>query len=122
MFFCSIGNELASKIPPGNEYLIPEILGTGTMFVFDYVQEEEVVKLLKNLNTAKSTGLDDISPRYLKCAATQIVSPITHIINEAIRTSTVPRDWKTARVSPLFKDGKRDEISNYCTASDGQIV
>ena len=25
----------------------------------------------------------------------------------------MPRDWKTAHVSPLFKDGKRDEISNY---------
>ncbi len=112
-FFCNIGNELAAKIPPGNENLVPEILGPGTLFVFDHVHEDEVLKLLKNLNTAKSTGLDGISPRYLKCAATQIVLPITHIINEAIRTSMVPRDWKTARVSPLYKDGKKDEISNY---------
>ena len=42
-----------------------------------------------------------------------VVKPVTFIINTSLRTSKVPCDWKSARVIPLFKKGKADEMDNY---------
>ncbi len=112
-YFCNIGTKLAEQITPGIIALIPDIVGADTIFAFDYVEVEDMGKLLAGINMVMATGLDGISPRFLKFAADSIALPVTHIINEVIRTNVVPRDWKTAHASPLFKDGKRDEINNY---------
>ena len=52
-------------------------------------------------------GLDRIPARLLKDSADIVVKPVTFI------TAKVPCDWKSARVIPLFKKGKTDEMDNY---------
>jgi hypothetical protein len=42
------------------------------------------IKELKNLNSSKSTGLDEIPARFLKDAASFLKIPITFIINMSI--------------------------------------
>ena len=68
---------------------------------------------LKSLKVNKSTGLDDISPRFLKDGVDVLVSPIAHIINFSIMSESVPSGFKDAHVSPLFKKGSRLEPGNY---------
>ena len=86
---------------------------TSNSFQFSKVSEVDVEKLLKGLNVTKSTGCDNISAKFLKDGANVVASPITYVINLSIQTSTVPMDFKTARVVPLYKKGDKNNESNY---------
>ncbi len=65
------------------------------------------------ISDSKATGDDGIPVRYLKATAEVSSQIITHIINLSIEMGIVPRDWKSATVTPLFKEGDRNEASNY---------
>ena len=82
-------------------------------FKFQSVSEEFTKSELKKLKTNKSCGLDAISPRLLKDSAPIVARLPTCIINKSLATGIVPDDWKCARVTPLFKGGKRCELDNY---------
>ena len=46
--------------------------------------------------------------------AAGIVSPsLTAIFAKSIETGIFPDEWKLARVTPIFKKGKRDDPNNY---------
>ena len=61
----------------------------------------------------KAAGLDNIPPRLLKDTADIVATPLTIIINASLRQGRVPDDWKSARVIPLFKKGKMENLDNY---------
>ena len=54
------------------------------------VTTEYIEKELLCLDARKSTGLDYISPRFLKEGVTFLYRPIAHIINSSIATGLVP--------------------------------
>ena len=91
-------------------------------FNFTIVSENEVDKLLKSLNVSKSTGCDNISAKFLRDGAHVIVTPLTYIINLSLKTSSVPIDFKTARVVPLFKKGDCNFEGNYRPVSILPVV
>ena len=68
---------------------------------------------LSGLKIDKSTGLDGISPRFLKDGADFLTEPVSHIINLSILSETVPAGFKKARVLPLYKKGSRLDPGNY---------
>ena len=35
------------------------------------------------------------------------------MFNKSLGTASFPDSWKTARVTPIFKDGEKDDKSNY---------
>ena len=86
---------------------------TQESFRFSIVTEQEVLKILKGLNVSKSTGHDNISAKFLRDGANEIVSAISHIINLSLRTNTVPEDFKVARVVTLYKKGDRNYVGNF---------
>ena len=49
----------------------------------------------------------------MKAVADYLASPMTHIINHCIATSTVPTDWKVSRVCPVPKVNNPTSISEY---------
>ena len=61
----------------------------------------------------KAVGLDNIPARLLKDAADTVAKPLTIILNASLQSGRVPDDWKAARVSPLFKKGKAEDMDNY---------
>ena len=68
---------------------------------------------LCSLKSGKAVGLDRIQAHLLKDYADIVAKPVPFIINTLLRTAQVPSDWKSARVIPLFKKGKADEMDNY---------
>ena len=61
----------------------------------------------------KATGLDQMPARLMRDVAAEICNPLTNIINVSLETGYVPREWKVARVVPLFKSGKTTDLDNY---------
>ena len=76
-----------------------------TMHPFDLhcVSQKEVEKEIDKLRSDTSTGIDQIPVKFVKLAKDHISAPLTHIINRCIATSSFPKPWKMARISPIPK-------------------
>jgi len=68
---------------------------------------------LKNLNEFKAFGVDGVSNAVLKNCAESFVKPLKMIFDKSLKTGEVPKEWKEANVTPLFKKGNKLERSNY---------
>ena len=67
-----------------------------------------------SFDASKATGSDGIPARALKIVAPHISQVVTwHLFNESFNQGTYPTFWKTAKVTPVFNDGKRSECDNY---------
>ena len=68
---------------------------------------------MKALKKKKATGLDNIPAKLIKDCASEISSPVTFVLNLSLSSSTVPSDWKMAKVIPTFKSGNSRDVNNY---------
>jgi len=57
--------------------------------------------------------VDEIRPEMLKALDIVKLSWLTHLFNVAWRSGTVPGEWQTGVVVPIFKKGDRRVCSNY---------
>lgn len=88
-------------------------ISNDTTFTIPPVTFSMVEQLLRTLDTNKATGSDNLGPRLLKISAPYIAESITYIYNESITSSVFPQKWKEAKVTPLFKNGVKDDVNNY---------
>ena len=65
------------------------------------------------LGRKKSTGLDEISPQFLRDAAPIVCAPLADIFNNSMLKGKIPQSWKNAKVTPIFKAGDPTDVSNY---------
>ena len=72
-----------------------------------------MVKLLKKFNTKKASGPDMISNIVLKECTNEIAPVFSHIFQLSIDSGELPKDWRNAKVSHIFKKGDRHTASNY---------
>ena len=77
------------------------------------ITDTGIEKLLKNLVPTKAAGPDGISPRVLKELAQEIAPLLGRIYRASLVTGSVPKDWRHALVSPVFKKGEHYEPINY---------
>ena len=78
-----------------------------------WITTKEVKKRIDKLKTQSSPGLDGITPRLLKETKDEIAPLLARIFRESLRTGVVPRDWKEAKVVPIFKKGSKTSAGNY---------
>ena len=90
---------------------------TDQCFQLRPTRVNKVFSLLNKLNKSKATGLDKISARLIRECADLICIPICDIFNQSISLGIFPDDWKCVRVTPLFKQGDRDDLNNYSPIS-----
>ena len=76
--------------------------------------EISVQKATKALKPKRSFGPDKVSSFFMKMAAPVIAkSLMANIYNTSIRSGIFPKDWKIAKVAPVFKSGSKSEMGNY---------
>ena len=81
--------------------------------VFDSIPLDIVRENLRKLNTKKSIGFDGVHPFVLKECAKILSVPLHFIFNKSLLSGQVPKIWKLANISPLFKKGSKLLASNY---------
>ncbi|KAK3531112.1 hypothetical protein QTP70_011064 [Hemibagrus guttatus] len=81
--------------------------------VDSFITQAEVTEVVQQLLGGKAQGMDEIRPEYLKSLDVVGLSWLTRLCNIAWRSGTVPLDWATGVVIPLFKKGDRRVCSNY---------
>ena len=82
-------------------------------FIMQTILIDFVYQPLQTFKTKKSTGLDGITARLMKDAATEIAWPVTYLVNITIKTGVIPSQWTETRVTTSFKSGKKDNANNY---------
>jgi hypothetical protein len=73
----------------------------------------EVARHIDGLKSGASAGYDDISVELIKRVKRYICKPITHIINNSLRTGVFPNIYKQTIIAPIHKSGDPREVSNY---------
>ena len=69
--------------------------------------------LLKNLETKKASGPDQILKIVLKECSNELAPIISHIFQLSLDNGTSPEDRRNANISPIFKKGDRHTAANY---------
>uniref|UniRef100_A0A3Q3T275 Reverse transcriptase domain-containing protein n=1 Tax=Mastacembelus armatus TaxID=205130 RepID=A0A3Q3T275_9TELE len=87
--------------------------GAGDSEADPSITQAEVTEVVRQLLGGKAPGVDEIRPEYLKSLDVVGLSWLTRLCNIAWRSGTVPLDWQTGVVVPLFKKGDRRVCSNY---------
>ncbi|KAM9812086.1 uncharacterized protein ACBT44_011417 isoform 1-T7 [Syngnathus typhle] len=73
----------------------------------------KVTGVVKKFLGGKAPGVDEIRPDFLRALDVMGLSWLTRLYNIAWTSGTVPLDWQTGVVIPLFKKGDRRVCSNY---------
>ena len=104
---------------------IPDIeskpLQTDSLKTYN-INRERVLKVIHNLKINKSPGIDGIHPRVIKEIADIISHPITMIYKRSVEESQLPRQWKDAEITPIYKKDSRNLPKNYRPVSLTSII
>lgn len=119
LFFSSIGSKLAAQITasPGTPTSIfnnfSSLSNNNQLSILEPCTKNEVLKIINNLNSNTSAGIDGINTKSIKCLKDLIVDDIVICINYSLENGTFPDNLKVAKVSPIYKSGCKTDPGNY---------
>ena len=115
-YFCSVGKDLAEKLEYAPNPLLFRNFNVNPeekCFRFKTIHVKNIRDAVGKIKTSKDFGADNISSYFLKLAMPYIENSLAYIFNTSFESSRFPDDWKTARVTPIFKEGDKSDKSNY---------
>jgi hypothetical protein len=77
------------------------------------VTEEKVVQEIRNLKANKAAGVDELESNYIKSCMEAVAKPLKLIFEKTIKEGVIPREWKEANVTAVFKQGSKKSPENY---------
>ena len=105
--FSSVFSTLKTNIMPDVSLHVEESLNHIK------IDQKGTEKLLRNLNISKASGPDSIPNIVLKECAAELSPVVTHIFQKSIDSGTLPEDWTSANIAPIYKKGDRHRAENY---------
>ena len=107
-FFGSVYNTDSDNLPTlDNNPEIPTILSDINISL------SEVLKSLSELKIDRGAAPDGIPNVYLKECRLGLASPLTILFNKSLSAGKFPTQRKSSSVTPIYKKGKLDDVSNY---------
>ena len=110
--FANIGARTSHNVPTRNK-CFPSFMPrsqTNSMFI-QYVAPQDIINIVNKLKS--NSGQDGISTKIMKATITNIINPITHIINQSLQTGIVPDQMKIAKVVPIYKSSDQSNLKHY---------
>ena len=108
--------------PTHQGFIIPQDSLAPNPYSFNTVSVSLVRSHLLSLDITKSTGPGNLSARFLRAIANQIVAPLTDIFNCSLSSGQVPSEWKRSHITPIYKGGSPDDPSNFRPISVVPII
>lgn len=111
-FLCNVKNVIPNcknSLLNKADYRIP----VDVSMHFQKANTNNVLKIIKTMNTNKSPGLDGIRAIDIKKISHKIAAAIAKLINSSIEKNIYPSELKTGIVRPIFKKGRNADYDNY---------
>lgn len=116
-YFANIGKSLAVQINPdqtnNSSPPLDHIFTPPQSFVLLPTDLGEVTCTINNLKLNSGAGWDNIPNKFLKIMVHQIAPIITHLTNLCFAKGVFPNLLKQAVITPIYKGGDKEDISNY---------
>ena len=93
--------------------MIVFVYSGGSILLLITFTTNGIEHLLKNLKPGKVAGPDDIPTWILKICAVQVAPILQVIFTQLPNSGTLPNDWLTANVIPIYKKGNKSIPTNY---------
>ena len=90
---------------PAGDYDISLNDSVVDKFMFAMVDDSTLFTHLSSLNVKKVTGPDQLSSQFLKEVASEIVIPLTNLLNYSLKHKVIPLAWKESHITPIHKGG-----------------
>ena len=97
----------ASKLPSNFTLYADNQLSAVTFW------QDDIRKIIQNLNTSKAHGHDNISIWMLKICASSINRQLDLIFKEALTNGLFSSNWKKGNIVPIHKEGDKQILKNY---------
>ena len=75
--------------------------------------EEEVERAIKRMKRHKAQGVDGITSDIIKLGGPIVLTYLTNIFNNILKTKRIPDSWHEAKIVILFKKGDHKDIKIY---------
>ena len=111
--FIDIGPNLAANINPPRVSFCDFVEPCVSTFELELLTIDGLRKLVNDIPVGKADGLDGIPTCLLKLSFPFTASSLTHIFNLVISKGIIPKDWKSVRVTPIFKADLKVDAVNY---------
>ena len=86
---------------------------TDQSITFINFSQDDILKIIQNLNPNKAHGPDKISIRMIKICGKSLCKPLEMIFKSCIKKGEYPSEWKKANVVPVHKKGDKQLLKNY---------
>lgn len=115
-YFVSIGPKLSEQITFPNDLYIDTCKlksSLGIMYNWEAVTENEIERLIKDLDLHKGSNVPEINSKLLKVCLTYTTAEITYLFNQICITGIFPDKWKEATIVPIHKGDSKKKVENY---------
>ena len=110
-FFVNKPVRINESVPPPNSDYGHLVEFNSNTFGFYYSNPDEISSVIKNIK--KPGNSDDVPIRVFKMCAECISPLISELFNMCIDNGIYPNSLKNANITPIFKKGNHNCISNY---------
>ena len=115
-FFVNIGSNLSSTINTNDDnFTFKQYLQTPSTStcILNNICENDVLKLIHEMDNKSSSGNDCISNKMLKYIKNEISKAVALIINQMLNSGIFPNRLKISKIIPVYKKGNANLLNNY---------
>lgn len=87
-----------------------------------YIRKDTIFELLEKIDPNKGPGPDGLNPIFIKNCAPSLSEPLYILFNKSLRDGIFPDLWKQALVTPVLKNGSKNDVTNYRPISKLNIL
>ena len=113
-FFSNLAKSFLDKIPdPSNKYNLESVFlyylnfAIPELFHIKSTSEEEVFRIMENIEISKASGIDKLPGNFLKDGAKILCKPISEICNLLISHGIFPNACKVAKTKTYFQEREK---------------
>ena len=111
-YFPEVGPSMAKDILLARSNFINNITSTPYSFYLSPITEEEILYHIRNINSRKFTGINNIPIKFIKIASVVVTPQLTNLYNDCISKGVFPDILKISQLTPIYKKGPKNKCSN----------
>ena len=91
----------------------PDEVQVNDILIFMQIDEQELMHALYNIDDNVKSGPDGIPPYFVKRHRFSLLKPLLKLFYNSSCRGIILKLWKTSFVFPIFKEGNKNDASNY---------